>query len=279
MAELPEIETLRHDLDREVAGKRIKTAELSGLKSFRHHANRKQVVSRLEGAKITGVQRRGTLLAFKLDNDELLVVDLSEGGRLLKASAREPVAHRTQAVITFTQGGQLRFVDPTDGGAQAAVVPADQLDTYAPGLAEMGRDPVDEPMSWVLFGDLLRGRKQKLKLFLTDPTVLVGIGSVYSDEILYDSGLRGDRMSDALSAQEVRRLYRAVVETLHEGLKHRGYTDGPDGWTDLAGQRGGFTDLVAAYGREGQACKRCRSVIVKKKLAGRVSYFCEECQV
>jgi formamidopyrimidine-DNA glycosylase len=279
MAELPEIETLRHDLDREVAGKRIKTAELSGLKSFRHHANRKQAVSKLEGAKITGVQRRGTLLVFKLDNDELLVVDISEAGQLLKAASREPVAPHTQAVLTFTQGGQLRFVDPTEGGAQAAVVSADELDAYAPGLAELGRDPVDEPMSWVVFGDLLRSRKQKLKTFLTDPTVLAGIGNVYSDEILYDAGLRGDRMSDALSAQEVRRLYRAVVETLHEGLKHRGYTDGEQGWTDLAGRPGGYNALVSAYGREGEACRRCRSVIVKKKVANRMSFFCEQCQV
>lgn len=279
MAELPEIETLRHDLDREVAGKRIKAVELSGLKSFRHHANRKQVSSKLEGAKITGVQRRGTLLVLKLDNEELLVVGITEAGRLLKASTREAIAPHTQAVITFTQGGQLRFVDPTDGGAQAAVVHADQLDEYAPELAELGRDPVDEPMSWVVFGDMLRARKLKLKQFLTDPTVLAGIGNVYSDEILYDAGLRGDRMSDALSAQEVRRLYRAVVETLHEGLKHRGYTDGDDGWTDLTGRPGGFGPLVSAYGREGEACKRCRSVIVKKKVAGRVSYFCEQCQV
>jgi formamidopyrimidine-DNA glycosylase len=279
MAELPEIETLRHDLDREVAGKRIKSAELSGLKSFRHHANRKQAVSKLEGAKITGVQRRGTLLVFKLDNDELLVVDISGAGQLLKAATREPVAPHTQAVLTFTQGGQLRFIDPTDGGAQAAVVPAGELDAYAPSLAELGRDPVDEPMSWVVFGDMLRSRKQKLKPFLMDPTVLAGIGNVYSDEILYDAGLRGDRMSDALSAQEVRRLYRAVVETLHEGLKHRGYTDGEQGWTDLGGRPGGYNSLVSAYGREGEACRRCRSVIVKKKVANRVSYFCEQCQV
>lgn len=279
MTELPEIETLRHDLEREVGGKRVKSVELNSAKVVSRHANRKQFASHLEGAKLTAVKRRGALLFIPLDTDETLVVDLRAGGRLRRASTREAVEPKTQAVISFTQGGQLRLIDPSDGAAQMFIVASDTLDDALPELASLGVDPVAEPISWVAFGELLRSHRLKLKSFLTDQTIIAGLGSVYSDEILYEAGLRPDRVSNQLSAQEIRRLYRAVVETMHEGMKHRGVTIGDDGFTDLTGKRGGFTDLLNVYGRDGQACRRCRSAVVKKRMAGTVTYLCQQCQV
>jgi formamidopyrimidine-DNA glycosylase len=131
----------------------------------------------------------------------------------------------------------------------------------------------------VTFGELLHRNKLKLKNFLTDQTVVAGLGPVYSDEILYEAGLRPDRMSNELSSQEIRRLYRAVVEMMHEGMKHRGVTLDDDGFLDLAGKPGGFTELLNVYGRDGLACRRCRAVISKRKMAGTTVYLCEQCQV
>lgn len=279
MPELPEIETLRHDLEREVGGKRIRSVELHSAKVVHHHANRKQFIGLVEGAKFKAVRRKAGVLLIPLDNDYVLVIDLRNGGRLRRASAREAMEPKTQAVFTFTQGGHLRLIDPADGAAQMAVVPVDEVDTAFPELAELGVDPVAEPISWVVFGDLLRAHHLKLKQFLTDQTIVAGLGPVYSDEILYEAGLRPDRWSNELSAQEVRRLYRAVVEAMHEGIKHRGVTLGDDGFTDLAGRPGGFTDMLHVYRRDGLACLRCRSVISKKKMAGTTVYMCLECQV
>ncbi len=279
MAELPEIETLRHDLEREVAGKRIKSVEFTGMKSLARYQNRKQVAARLEGVKVMAVKRRGLLLLFKLDSNEYLVVDAGASGHLVRAAAKDAVPPHTQAVITFTQGGQLRVVDPSEGGLQMAVVEIPQLVEEFPELADHGPDPVDDPMSWLAFADILRRHQLKLKTFLTDPTVILGIGPIYSDEILWDAGLRADRISNALSSQEIRRLYRSVVETMHDAIKHRGTSVGDDAWTDLAGRPGGFQDLLNAYGRDGLACKRCRGVIIKKKFGGKVTYCCDDCQV
>ncbi len=279
MPELPEIENLRHDLEREVGGKRVKTVELNSAKVVSRHANRKQFVAHLEGAKFNSVRRKDSLLLIPLDTAETLVIDLRQAGRLRRSSSREPLEPKTQAVFTFTQGGQLRLVDPTDGGAQLFVVADAALDEELPELALLGMDPVAEPISWVTFGDLLRTHSLRLKQFLTDQTLIAGIGPVYSDEILYEAGLRPDRLSNELSAQEIRRLYRSLVETMHEAMKHRGVTLGDGGFTDLAGKRGGFTDLLNVYGRDGMACRRCRSVIVKKKLGGASTYMCQQCQV
>lgn len=279
MAELPEIETLRHDLEREFGGKRIKSVELTGMRSLSRHQNRKQVSSRLEGAKVASVRRQGLFLLFKLDNDELFVVDAREAGSLGRHPTKDPIEPHTQAVISFTQGPQLRVVDPTAGGLQMFVVEAEKLTDEVPELATLGLDAVASPISWLSFADLVRKHRVKLKTMLTDPTVLVGIGAVYSDEILWDSGLRADRYSDELSTQEMRRLNRSVVETMHDAIKHRGTTLGEDGWRDLHGKPGGYQDFLNAYKREGQACKRCRGTITKRKYGTRYTWNCEDCQV
>src|SRR5262249_2182575 len=117
MPELPEVEVVRRDLEREVVGKKVKNVEADGMRAVRRHHNRKQFANRLIGRKITGVQRRGKYILCRLDGDDVLVIHLGMSGQLLrKKTAREPMAKHTHVVITFTQGGQLRFVDPRTFG-------------------------------------------------------------------------------------------------------------------------------------------------------------------
>lgn len=279
MAELPEIETLRHDLEREVAGKKIKSVTFAGMKCLSRHTNRKQVTSKLEGAKISTVRRRGNLLVFKLDNKQLFVVDLSAGGHVRKAGAKDPVDPDTQATIVFTQGAQIRIIDPSEGDLQMSVTDAETIEEQYPELTEEGIDPVATPMSWVVFAGLLRNTDAKLRNLLTDPTKLVGIGQLYADEILWDAGLKADRISSRLSTQEERRLHRSIVEIMHDAIKHRGTSIGEDPFTDLAGEPGNYGEYLNVYERAGEACKRCRGVIVKRRVSNRRTFACPDCQV
>jgi formamidopyrimidine-DNA glycosylase len=134
-------------------------------------------------------------------------------------------------------------------------------------------------MSWVRFGELLTARKSKLKALLMDQKFVAGIGNIYSDEILFAAGLRYDRASESLSTQEVRRLYRAMVETLQEAIKHRGSSLADEQYRDLFGEIGDAQTLHKVYDREGEACRRCRSTIVRVKANGRSSFLCPQCQV
>ncbi len=106
-----------------------------------------------------------------------------------------------------------------------------------------------------------------------------GIGNLYSDEMLYQAGLRYDRAADSLTATEVRRLYRAIVETLADAIKHRGSSLADEQYRDLFGEIGDFQGSHQVYDREGQACRRCRNVIVRVKTGGRSTFFCDHCQV
>jgi len=140
-------------------------------------------------------------------------------------------------------------------------------------------DPLEDIMSWEKFWVLLSSHKATLKALLMDQDFVAGIGNMYADEILFAAGLRYDRQSNSLSSQEVRRLYRSMVETLAEAVKRRGSSTAGDLNQDLFGVEGDYQDQHQAFDREGQACRRCRSTIVRVKSGGRSTFFCEHCQV
>jgi formamidopyrimidine-DNA glycosylase len=277
MPELPEVETLRQDLAKEVVGRKVKSVAVANGRSVRRHQSAKHFRALLEGRTIKSVARLGKYLKVGLDNGFVLVVHLGMSGQLLRVrSAKEPKPKHTHVVISFTQGGELRYVDPRTFGEMFVSEPSDGT---VPELAHLGFDPLEDPMSWERFALLLRARHCGLKALLMDQQFAAGIGNLYSDEILFASGLRYDRLSDSLSTTEVRRLYRAMVETLTEAVKHRGSTLADDQYRDLFGEAGDFQGQHQVYDREGEPCRRCRNPIVRVKTGGRSTFFCEHCQV
>jgi formamidopyrimidine-DNA glycosylase len=277
MPELPEVETIRRDLEKEVVGRKIKTVEVHGLRSIRRYTNKKQFISRLEDRKIESIGRRGKNLLLSL-GDDYLVVHLGMSGQLLRAQPKDPTLKHTHVVFTFTQGGQLRYVDPRTFG-ELYVVSKAGLAEEAPELAGLGFDPVEDAVSWDLFGARLVARKVKLKTLLMDQHFIAGIGNIYSDEILWNAGLRPDRGSETVSTQEVRRLYRSMGEVLQEAIKFRGSSLADEQYRDIFGKVGNYQSEHKVYGREGQPCRRCRHIIERMKWASRSSYYCPGCQV
>ncbi len=274
MFELPEVETVRRDLDSELVGKKIKEAEASSMKVLGRYKNRKAFTTQLEGAKITGVGRKGLHLTIELDGESVLVVDLGSSGSLRRNANRDAVDPATEVVITFTQHGQLRLLD-ADGSAQMFVVDAESLADELPDVDSLGLDPVDEPVSWTAFGRELLQRDAKLKTLLTDPTFVVGIGDIYADEILFHAGLRHDRPSNVLSSQEIRRLHRALVGTLHDAIKYRGTSVEDRPFIDVFGNPGEYAEHLEVWGRHGELSSRSRSPIQRVKFGGSWTYYCE----
>lgn len=279
MNQLPEIETTRRDLEREVAGKRIKEVDVSVPKVVARSGNRTRFAEAMDGVKIETFDRLGLWLLARLDNGSTLAMNLGARAQLRKAANKDELEPKTAAVLAFTQGGQLRLVDP-DGEAEFIVVPDDELIDTIPELVGLGVDPVTEPMSWTDFAQILMSHDMKLKALLTDDSVIVGLGDLYSDEILFHAGLRYDRESNTLSTQEIRRFYRALVETMHDGIKYRGTTlaDG-EGYRDLFGEPGNFGEHVAVYGKHGELSPRSRRPIVRSKFQKRWTYYCDQSQV
>ncbi|MEX0767734.1 MAG: DNA-formamidopyrimidine glycosylase family protein [Microthrixaceae bacterium] len=277
MPELPELELLRRDLDREVGERKIKSVEVLAP-SIAKHPNKKGLIAALDGVKLSGVTRRGMLLIFHVEGDRELVISLGEHSRMTRNQPKEAVVTGTALVVSFTQGGQLRLVDPKKE-ATVELVPVEELEVLHPELLSLGLDAIEEPISWITFGERLMSRDGKLKSILMDQSFLVGFGPIYSDEILFHAGLRFDRNTSSLSAQEVRRLYRALVETIHEAVKYSGTTLEPDGWVGLSGEPGDYLQYIAVYKRDGQMSPRARGPIVKARFGSGYTYFCEQTQV
>ncbi len=300
MPELPEVETIRTVLARELVGKRIKQVTVNNGKLTKRHAAVKDFRGLLEGRTVKSVGRLGKNLVIGLDSGNHLVVHLGMSGQLLRArSSKEPKPKHTHVVLTLQTGGELRYVDPRMfGELYVSVAPAEgtrievsplarlaiggdgmALRLRIPELSDLGIDPVEDVVGWDRFAAILRDRSTPLKALLTDQHVVAGIGNIYADEILFAAGLRYDRPAGSLSTIEVRRLHRAIGEVLNEAIKHGGSTLRDEQFVDPDGKPGSFQVSHEVYAREGEPCHRCRTPIKKVTVRGRSTYFCEHCQV
>jgi formamidopyrimidine-DNA glycosylase len=278
--ELPEVEVMRRDLEKEVVGKRIKEAEVrpqrNAMRVIRRHARRKEFTDRLEGKKITKIDRRGKYVLLHLDDGDVLVVHFGMSGQFLRGNKRQGLPAHTHVLIEFAQGGDLRFIDPRTFG-EMFVAAADQLGKVKE-LDHIAIDPLEDTFTWQEFSGELARRATKLKPLLMDQKFVSGLGNIYADEVLFAAGLRYDRESDTLSSQEVRRLYRAMREVVQDAIRGRGTTLDDEAYVDLFGKPGEFQTDLKVYGRRGQPCRRCRTPIEAVKIGGRNSYYCPQCQ-
>jgi formamidopyrimidine-DNA glycosylase len=275
--ELPEVETVRRDLDRALAGKRIKAVEVTGARTVRR-SSEQGLVDGLTGRTVKGVKRKGKYLVANLDDGRWLVIHLRMSGQLLQATAKEPRPKHTHVVLVLQQGGEIRFVDPRTFG-EVFVARPDHLGEDAPDLAGLGWDPIEDLTTLPEFARLMLGRRVQLKALLTDQKVVAGLGNIYGDEILHEAGLRYDRPSDTLTSQELRRLFRAILDVMHEAIAARGSSLADEQYVDLDGKPGRYQHHHRVHAREGKACPRCRATIERVKYQGRSTYYCPNCQV
>jgi formamidopyrimidine-DNA glycosylase len=278
--ELPEVEVMRRDLEKDVVGRKVAAAEVrpskNAMRIIRRHGRRKEFADKLVGRKILKTDRRGKYVLLSLDNGDVLVVHFGMSGQFVRGNKRVPLPPHTHVVITFQQGGDLRFVDPRTFG-EMFITAGDDLGKVKE-LQHIAIDPLDHVFTWQSFGGQMAQRESKLKQLLMDQKFISGLGNIYSDEVLFAAGLRHDRLSDTLSSQEVRRLYRALQEVLQEAIRYRGTTLEDEAYLDLFGKPGEFQNELKVYGRQGLPCRRCRTPIQTVKVSGRSAYFCPQCQ-
>lgn len=274
MIESPEVEVVRRELEREVLDRRVKTVEVLSENVTPHTAE--ELNERLERAKITGeVARQGLQLLISFDNEEMMAITLGAGGHLRRQPNRDKTDPATRLVITFTQYGGLRLLDFKEG-ARLRLLSPEQAQEQPGGI-----DPLVTSLSWTDFSSLLATppRPIYLKAFLTNSSLIVGVGDMYADEILFNAGLRHDRLTDSLGRQEIRRLWRAVVEVLHDAVKYRGSTLEDNHFVSLSGEPGVYQNHHNVFRRHGRLSPRSRRPIVRVKYRGRWTYFCEQSQV
>jgi formamidopyrimidine-DNA glycosylase len=299
MPELPEVETVRSVLARDLVGKKIKSVAVTNGRIVRRHKSAKDFRDKTEGRTIKSVGRLGKYLVLPMDDGNRLVIHLGMSGQLLRAKGpKDPKPKHTHVVITFNMGGELRYVDPRTFGELFVSMPAvegqpveiskfarlsiggDGLATRqaVPELAHLGIDFLEDQLGWDRFAAILRSRTTPIKAVLTDQDIIAGIGNIYADECLFNAGIFYDRSAESLSTIEIRRLHRAITEILADAIKHHGSTLADEQFVDPDGKPGEYQNYHQVYGKEGQPCPQCRAPIQRVTVRGRATFFCEKCQ-
>jgi formamidopyrimidine-DNA glycosylase len=272
MPELPEVEVVRRGLAGVIRGRRITRVSATNERVVRHHRSPRQFSGAVRDRTVTAVDRLGKNLLVRLDDDATLVVHLGMSGQLRIAPPRAARARHTHVVFRFDDGGdEVHYVDPRTFGELFVVPPG-----VAP-LAHLGPDALDG-LPAAAFAALLGARRVKVKPLLMDQRAIAGIGNIYSDEALFAAGLRWDRSSASLSADECTRLHTAITTILTDAVEHRGSSLADAQYVDLMGQPGEFQLRHQVYARAGLPCARCGRPIVRERWGGRSTFFCEVCQ-
>lgn len=281
MLELPEVEILRKDLEKEVVGKRVKEVIIRTPSMVRpFHRTRPQLIDLLTERKIEAARRRGAVIFLDLDENLTWVIDPGNTSSLHRETATTDPGPDTHMVVTFTIGGAIHITDTTDEvSASTGVVPTEEAGEAA-GIPDIALDPLNDNPTWPEFARILQDAAVPMKQFLTDPNIMVGFKAVYSDEILWEAGLAHDRMSNTLSTQEVRRFYRAMQEVIAAAMKQRDSHLQQVERETIFDEEGEISEHLKVYGREGQPCFRCRQIIRKTRIKKGVSTFhCPQCQI
>jgi formamidopyrimidine-DNA glycosylase len=273
MPELPEVEVVRRKLVRRVQGRQIR-AVLTTRDSHFFATKPRTLKHRLVGRRITSLYRAGKYLLAGLDDGQRLVLHLGMTGQLFTSLAgRQSSApdRHTHLRIEFADAGpELWFRDARKFGRVLLLGPSET----SPRLSKLGTDALTASGE-ALFA-ATRKRKASIKNLLLDQSVLAGVGNIYADEALYRAGIRPTRRAGTLSRRSCHLLVEAIRRAMEESIRAGGTT--VSDYVTADRRRGTYQNRLRVYGREGEACPRCKGPIKRVVLGGRSAHYCPRCQ-
>jgi formamidopyrimidine-DNA glycosylase len=274
MPELPEVETIRRHLAGRLLGRIIEQVELVEPFMLRD-ADEEELRAELPGARVEDLERQGKFLVLVLSNGLFLTVHLGMTGQLLLLPESEPFPPHSRFAFRLNPDGSgchhLVFRDIRKFGRLHLTA-----GRHPERLLPLGPDALEGDWNAAFLADLLRDRRAPLKAFLLDQRRLAGIGNIYADEILWGARLSPLRPAGSLSGEEIVRLSEQIRLQLAEGVRRKGSSISD--FVDPDGQRGGMQEVLQAYGRHGEPCARCGTLLSRTVVAGRGTAFCPSCQ-
>lgn len=267
MPELPEVETIRAQLAPRLAGRTLVRVEILDPRLTRP-IDLFEVAEELEGDRVAAVERRGKYLVLRLESGLALLVHL----RMTGSFGFEPTSHE-RAVLELDDGTRLGYRDVRRFGTWLVLEGA-ELDPYL--SRKNGPEPLTARFTAEWLAARLAARRAPLKSVLLDQRVVAGLGNIYADEALWRARVNPLAPAASLELEEVRRVHRAIRRALRTGIDRQGSTLRDYATPD--GSAGGMQTEFRVYGRDGEPCSRCRTLIAKARVGGRGTWFCPRCQ-
>ena len=306
MPELPEVETVRLQLNKALKGLIISGVEV--LKEKQFIGDQKLII----GEKITSVGRRAKIILIELENGDILAVHLKMTGQLIyrestklqvpstkqdKKTGRYDVDNLpnkyTRIILSFNDDSKLYFNDLRTFGWMRIVnsekfLPSlgsfggagkDQKSEIEKLIGHLGPEAIDEKtFTLEYFQNILSKSKKPIKLVIMDQEKVAGVGNIYANEALFMAGIDPRRKADSLKTSEIKKLYQAIIDVLLEAIKFNGTSDRDEAFRQIDGQKGSYQQHLRVYARAKQECPVCGGEIKKIKIGGRGTFYCEKCQ-
>jgi formamidopyrimidine-DNA glycosylase len=265
LPELPEVETVRRQLEPVLTGRKLRRVRIDDLRLTRPY-DPVHVAAELQGERVAQVDRRGKYLILRLASGRALLVHL----RMTGSFHVDEAASHERAIVELDDRRRVSYRDVRRFGTWLLLEP-DEVQPYLD--AKVGEEPLDALFTVAHLGDRLESRKTSIKSALLDQRTLAGLGNIYTDEALWWARIHPLRPAASLERAEVRRLHRAIRRALERGIARQGADLG-----DGVYRGGRMQKEFKVYGRENEPCDRCGTPISKTRVGGRGTWFCPTCQ-
>jgi formamidopyrimidine-DNA glycosylase len=286
MPELPEVETIKRGLQKNIVGKTISDFDCNWKKMLNKSLNDYKKI--LKGLKILAVKRRAKMVILTLSHNWNALIHLKMTGQLVFGSKTRCVVggHSikeefdclpnkfTHATFTFSDKSHLYFNDIRKFGWIHLLNNAElEKEIFR---MKLGIEPFDKNFTLAYFKNLLAKKpNMKIKQFLTDQTIISGIGNIYSDEVDFFAHVRPTRQVKTLNEKEINLIFKGIIKILTASIKAQGTTF--SNYRNAEGEVGVYSKQLKVYGKWGEKCP-CGGMIARIKIGGRSASYCPRCQ-
>lgn len=272
MPELPEVETVKESLKLRLIGKKIVSVRVlcDNIIAF---PSKVEFINDIGNQTINDIKRRGKFLVFVLDEFYLLSHLRMEGKYFFKKKEDNILKHE-HVIFTLDNDEELRYMDTRKFG-KMYLIKKDDISKVGP-LKDLGLEPWDKKLDSDYLLDKFSKKKTAIKVCLLDQSIIVGIGNIYADEILFLSKINPLKPACEISRSDTLSIIKYTRETLEKAIEKGGTTI--RSFSSINGVHGLFQNELLIHGKDNGICPVCGNVISKIRVGGRGTYFCNNCQ-
>jgi formamidopyrimidine-DNA glycosylase len=281
MPELPEVETVKRQLQKYVIGKKIAKVEVWKAKSFQGDP------AQITNTIIQNVERRSKILRISLGHHTNLLIHLKMSGQLIfddgqvRVGGGHPTpdwigslpSKHTRVQLSFADGSNLFFNDQRIFGWIKVASDEEVEQEFSP----LAMDVIDDSITPAYFWQKIHHRALPIKQLLMDNAIVAGVGNIYACDAFNEAKISPFRLAKTLSQAEVAKLLTAAKHVIRLGIELGGATT-HGAYMNVEGMAGKYQTVCRVYNKKDQPCPNCGHPIQKQKLAGRGTYWCSHCQ-
>ena len=270
MPELPEVETVKNSLKLKLIGRKIKSVDIY-YDGIIEYPRKEEFEKNIKNQTIQDIKRFGKWIIFVLD-DYYLLSHLRMEGKYFFKTKKDTILKHEHITFHLDNMEQLRYMDVRKFG-KMQLIPKDKIKEIGPFI-KMGLEPWDEKLTTNYLKQKLSHKKIPIKTILLDQSIIVGIGNIYADEILFLSHIHPQKKASDLTKKELETIINNTKIELENAIKKGGTTI--RSYTSVDGIHGLFQQELYVHGKE--ECRNCHTLVTKIKVGGRGTYYCPKCQ-